>query len=57
MKDNKNIHIKPRQKQLTKYTDEEKYALFVEGKHRNPSTQKNKKKYIKKNKYKKDLNV
>lgn len=54
MKDNKNIHIKPRQKQLTKYTDEEKYALFVEGKHKVPSPQKNKKKYIRKNKYKKD---
>lgn len=52
MKDNQNIRIKPRQKQLTKYTDEEKFALFVEGKHRVPSPQRNKKKYIRKRKHK-----
>lgn len=52
MKDIKNIHIKPRQKQLTRYTDEEKYALFVEGKHRVPSAHRNKKIYTRKVKYK-----
>lgn len=51
MKDTKNIHIKARQKQLTKYTDEEKFALFVEGKHRVPLPQKNKKKYTRKLKH------
>ena len=52
MKDNKNIHIKPRQKQLTKYTDEEKYALFVEGKNKVPSPVKNKKAYKRHEKHK-----
>lgn len=51
MKDTKNIHLKPRQKQLTRYTDEEKFALFVEGKHRVPSPQRNKKKYTRKLKH------
>ena len=47
-----NIRIKARQKQLTKYTEEEKYGLFVEGKHRVPTPVKNKKKYTRKEKHK-----
>lgn len=45
------IHLKPRLKQLTKYTDEEKFSLFAEGKHKVPSAHRNKKKYRRKEKH------
>ena len=49
------IKVKPSLKQLTKYTEKKKYSLFVEGKHRVPSPKKNKKKYTRKEKYKKNF--
>ena len=42
----KTMKIKPNLKQITKYSEEEKYALFVEGKNKVPSPVKNKKAYI-----------
>ena len=49
------MKIKARQKQLTKYTKEEKYGLFTEGKIRVPAPQKSKKTYSRKVKHKKKL--
>ena len=46
------MKIKPNLKQVTKYTAEEKYALFVEGKNRVPSPVKNKKAYKRHEKHK-----
>lgn len=48
------MKVQPRLKQLTKYTEEEKYGLFVEGKVKVPSPHKNKKAYTRKEKHKKD---
>ena len=42
--------IKPRLSQITKYTEEEKYALYVERKINIPTPHKNKKKYTRKGK-------
>lgn len=50
-----NMKIKARQKQLTKYTKEEKYGLFTEGKIRVPAPQKSKKTYSRKIKHKKNF--
>ena len=49
------MKIKARQKQLTKYTKEEKYGLFTEGKIRVPTPQKSKKTYSSKAKHKKNF--
>lgn len=45
--------IKPRLKQLTRYSDEELYGLFVEGKARVPGPHQNKKRYKRKDKHQK----
>ena len=44
------MKIKPRQKQLTKYTKEEKYGLFAEGKIKVPTPSKKQKSLYKKGK-------
>ena len=49
------MKIKPRQKQVTKYTKEEKYGLFAEGKIKVPTPQKSKKVYTRKEKHKKSF--
>lgn len=46
------MKIKPNLKQVTKYTAEEKYALFVEDKNRVPSPVRNKKAYKRHEKHK-----
>lgn len=49
------MKIVPRREQYTKYTKEEKYGLFAEGKIRVPSPQKSKKQYTRKVKHKKSF--
>lgn len=48
----KTMKIKPNLKQITKHSEEEKYALFVEGKNKVPSPVKNKKAYKRHEKHK-----
>ena len=48
----KTMKIKPNLKQINKYSEEEKYALFVEGKNKVPSPVKNKKAYKRHEKHK-----
>ena len=48
----KTMKIKPNLKQITKYSEEEKYALFVKGKNKVPSPVKNKKAYKRHEKHK-----
>ena len=47
------LKIKARMKQVTKYTPEEKYALFTEGKIKVPTVTKTKKRYTRKEKHRK----
>lgn len=42
------MKIRPRQKRLTRYSDEEKYSLFAERKIAVPLPRRNKKKYTRK---------
>lgn len=55
LKEKIEMKIKADIKQLAKYTEEERYKMFVEGHNRVATPQRNKKKYTRKEKYKKSF--